>query len=75
MPRYRVSMPSPKPPSKTFAYLAAFDNIRDWDPSVVSARRLDEGELRLGSAFEVVVRVGSASSRCATRSCGSSRAS
>jgi hypothetical protein len=58
MPRYRVSIESPRPPSETFAYLAAFDNIRDWDPSVVSARRLDEGPVRLGSAFEVVVRVG-----------------
>jgi hypothetical protein len=58
MPRYRVSIDSPKPPSETFAYLAAFDNIRDWDPSVVSARRLDERAVRLGSTFEVVVRVG-----------------
>jgi hypothetical protein len=58
MPRYRVSIDSLRPPSEAFAYLAAFDNIRDWDPSVVSARRLDEGELRLGSTFEVVVRVG-----------------
>jgi hypothetical protein len=58
MPRYRVSIHSPKPTSETFAYLAAFDNIRDWDPSVASAKRLDDGEVRLGSAFEVVVRVG-----------------
>jgi hypothetical protein len=58
MPRYRVSIDSRKPPSETFAYLAAFDNIRDWDPSVVSARRLDEGAVRLGSTFEVVVRIG-----------------
>jgi hypothetical protein len=58
MPRYRVSIHSPKPTSETFAYLAAFDNIRDWDPSVASARRLDEGALRVGSTFEVVVRVG-----------------
>jgi hypothetical protein len=58
MPRYRVSIESPRPSSETFTYLATFDNIRDWDPSVASARRLDEGELRLGSAFEVVVRVG-----------------
>jgi hypothetical protein len=58
MPRYRVSIDSPKPPTETFAYLAAFDNIRDWDPSVASAKRLDDGEVRLGSAFEVVVRVG-----------------
>jgi hypothetical protein len=58
MPRYEVSIESPRPAPETFGYLAAFDSIREWDPSVVSARRLDEGELRLGSAFEVVVRVG-----------------
>jgi Polyketide cyclase / dehydrase and lipid transport len=58
VPRYRVSIDSPKPQAETFAYLAAFDNIRDWDPSVASAKRLDDGEVRLGSAFEVVVRVG-----------------
>jgi Polyketide cyclase / dehydrase and lipid transport len=57
MPSYRVSVPSSAQASETFAYLAAFDNIRDWDPSVVSARRLDEGEVRLGSTFEVVVRM------------------
>jgi Polyketide cyclase / dehydrase and lipid transport len=58
MPRYQVSIESPRPAPEMFAYLAEFDNIREWDPSVESARRLDEGELRLGSAFEVVVRVG-----------------
>jgi hypothetical protein len=58
MPLYQVSIESPKPASETFSYLAAFDNIRDWDPSVASATRLDEGDLRLGSAFEVVVRIG-----------------
>lgn len=58
MPRYRVSIDSAKPPSEAFGYLAAFDNIRDWDPSVVSARRLDDDEPRLGSTFEVRVRAG-----------------
>lgn len=58
MPRYQVSIESPKPASETFGYLGTFDNIREWDPSVVSARRLDEGEVRLGSTFEVVVKVG-----------------
>ena len=57
MPSYRVTVPSSKPASNTFVYLATFDNIRDWDPSVVSARRLDEGGLRIGSTFEVVVRM------------------
>jgi hypothetical protein len=58
MPRYTVSIDSPKPASEVFAYLAAFDSIREWDPSVVSARRLDEGAVRVGATFEVVVRVG-----------------
>jgi hypothetical protein len=57
MPRYRVSIDSTRSAADAFAYLAAFDNIRDWDPSVATARRLDEGDLRLGSAFEVVVRM------------------
>jgi carbon monoxide dehydrogenase subunit G len=57
MPRYRVSIDSTRSAEDAFAYLAAFDNIRDWDPSVVSARRVDEGELRIGSEFEVNVRM------------------
>jgi hypothetical protein len=56
--RYVAEIDSPKPAAEVFAYLAGFDSIREWDPSVVSARRLDEGEVRLGSAFEVVVRQG-----------------
>ena len=57
MPRYRVSIDSTRSAQDAFAYLAAFDNIRDWDPSVASARRLDEGDVRLGSTFEVVVQM------------------
>src|ERR1700759_4085593 len=58
MPRYQASIESSRSAADAFAYLAAFDNIRDWDPSVASARRLDEGELRIGSTFEGVVRLG-----------------
>jgi hypothetical protein len=36
--------------------MAAFDNARDWDPSVTEARRLDIGPLRLGSRFHLVSR-------------------
>ncbi len=59
MARYVVSIESSRTAEDAFAYLSAFDNIRDWDPSVVFARRLDEGSLSVGSAFEVVVRQGS----------------
>jgi hypothetical protein len=57
VPRYRVSIDSTRSAEDVFAYLAAFDNIRDWDPSVASARRLDEGEVRIGSEVEVNVRM------------------
>ncbi|MEO9176017.1 MAG: SRPBCC family protein [Gaiellales bacterium] len=57
MPRYRVSIESTRAASDAFAYLATFDNIRDWDPSVASARRLDDGDVRIGSTFEVTVRM------------------
>jgi hypothetical protein len=57
MPRYRVSIDSTRSADDAFAYLAAFDNIRDWDPSVASARRLDEGAIGQGSTFEVHVQM------------------
>ena len=59
MARYLASVDSSRSADDAFTYLSAFDNIRDWDPSVVFARRLDEGPLKVGSAFEVVVRQGS----------------
>jgi hypothetical protein len=55
VPRYVTEITTPRPAPEAFAYVAAFDNIRDWDPTVTSARRLDKGELRTGSAFEVVI--------------------
>jgi hypothetical protein len=55
VPRYVTEITTPRPAPEAFAYMAAFDNIRHWDPTVTSARRLDKGKLRRGSAFEVVV--------------------
>ncbi len=54
MARYTTTIASTMSPDAAFAYLASFDNAREWDPSVVQARRLDSGELAVGSAFEVV---------------------
>ncbi len=54
MARYTTTIDSALPAAAAFAYMASFDNALEWDPSVVEARRLDAGELAVGSAFGVV---------------------
>ena len=54
--RYRTTIESPLPREVVFAELADFSTTERWDPGVVSARRLDEGPLRVGSTFHVVAR-------------------
>jgi hypothetical protein len=43
---------------EAFVYTADFSNIEDWDPGVVSSRRLDRGPLGVGSRFELEVEFG-----------------
>jgi Polyketide cyclase / dehydrase and lipid transport len=52
--RYATTIDSRLAPADAFAYMANFVNAQEWDPSVVEARRLDDGELRVGSAFHVI---------------------
>ena len=54
MARYATTIDSNLAPDDAFAYMASFDNALEWDPGVVDAKRLDSGELRKGSAFQVV---------------------
>lgn len=54
MARFTTTIDSALAPAAAFAYMASFDNAVQWDPSVVEARRLDSGELAVGSAFRVV---------------------
>jgi carbon monoxide dehydrogenase subunit G len=49
----------PTPPAAAFAYVADFANTTEWDPMIEAAVRLDDGPLRVGSAFEVALRMGS----------------
>jgi carbon monoxide dehydrogenase subunit G len=42
-------------PEDAFAYVADYTNAVAWDPSIVSAQRLDDGPIREGSQFRVVV--------------------
>ena len=38
--------------------MAAFENAREWDPSVIEARRTTDGPLGAGTSFDVVSRFG-----------------
>jgi carbon monoxide dehydrogenase subunit G len=55
MAHYRGTVKSARPQAATFAYMAEFANVRDWDPTVAEARALQEREPALGSRFFVRV--------------------
>lgn len=55
MAHYRGTVESSRSPQGTFAFMAEFANIREWDPTVAEARALEEGEPGLGSRFFVHV--------------------
>ncbi len=54
MAKYRTTVESSWAPERAFEYLADFTSVRDWDPSVVRAERLDDGPIGPGSRFHVV---------------------
>ncbi|HVB71699.1 MAG TPA: SRPBCC family protein [Acidimicrobiales bacterium] len=56
MPRYATTIPSPWSVDEAFSYMSDFANARLWDPSVVAARRIDEGEVAPDSQFDLTVR-------------------
>jgi hypothetical protein len=53
MARFTTTIDSTLPSGDAFALLAHFDSVADWDPGVSAAERLDDGPLRIGSAFLV----------------------
>jgi hypothetical protein len=55
MARYVDAINLPICAEKAFDYLADFSRTVEWDPSVVEARRLTRGKVRLGSSFGVSV--------------------
>lgn len=57
MPRYRTVITSSWSVEDSFGYLSDFSSAAEWDPGVQSARRVDEGEVGVGSAFDLTVRV------------------
>jgi len=68
MARYTTTISSSLSPEAAFAELADFSSAQRWDPGVVSAVRIDDGEvddgeidegpLRVGSRFHLVARFG-----------------
>lgn len=55
MARFVDAIDLPLPPEEAFDYLAEFSHTEEWDPGVVSARRLGAGPVQAGSRFEVEV--------------------
>jgi hypothetical protein len=43
---------------EAFTYAADFSNIEDWDPGVVSSRRIGHGPVGVGTQFELEVEIG-----------------
>jgi len=56
VPHVVVRFTTTRPPAEVLAYMADFSHAPEWDPSVVSATRLDTGALRVTSSFDLVVR-------------------
>jgi hypothetical protein len=56
MPRFVDTVHTPATPERAFEYMAGFDSVQEWDPSVVEARALDD-RAGPGARFRVVVRV------------------
>jgi hypothetical protein len=55
MPRYLTVIDSTWHVTQAFAFMSDFCNATRWDPGVLSAQRLDAGEVRLGSSFDLTV--------------------
>eukprot|EP00899_Mesostigma_viride_P008720 jgi/Mesvir1/1784/Mv15215-RA.1 len=59
MPRLNIVRVVPRLRTEVFAYTADFSNSSKWDPGVTASKRLDEGPLKVGSTFDLMVKFGS----------------
>jgi len=55
---YTTSIESKLSSEDAFAYMAAFENVAQWDPGVIEAQRLTEGPIKLGTQFQVLAQTG-----------------
>jgi len=58
MPRYTTVITSTWSLERAYAFMSDFSNAERWDPGVSTARRLDDGPIQPGSAFELIVLFG-----------------
>ena len=58
MARITEHLDVPPSPETAFDHVADFTTTVGWDPSIVAARRLDDGPLDVGSRFEVKLKAG-----------------
>jgi carbon monoxide dehydrogenase subunit G len=57
MPLLHEQVETRLPIQAAFTYLADFANAATWDPGTATSRRLDDGPVRVGSRFELGVRM------------------
>jgi hypothetical protein len=60
MPIVKEQVATTLSPAAAFDYVANLETIEEWDPGVVSSRKLTEGPLAVGSTYEIVVQYGGA---------------
>ncbi len=57
MAHYRTTVPAPHTPDEVFAYLADFRSVSQWDPSIVDATLISDGEpIAVGARFRVTTK-------------------
>ena len=54
MAHYRTTVTSKWGVTKAFTYMADFSNSASWDPGVASARQSSEGDVGVGTTFDLV---------------------
>jgi len=52
---FSLAFTTSKSPEEAFAFLADMTNAVQWDPSIVAVVRHDDGDLGVGSSFEVTL--------------------
>ncbi len=57
MAKYSATVQTKADPASAFALMADFSNAVHWDPATKAARRLDTGEIGVGSKFELTMEI------------------